>query len=175
MRFIIVLFILGLSFQAIAADEDDDFWESRKSSRGSSRSSSSIALGLASNSQLLARSETALTGLFSVTRKGAIQGFFMSPSSDPNTYSIGALYKHVVSGSTKRGFHVGGGLGIGDYADDLSFFHIMANAGFRFTIQKRIQIHVDGGLTITDDDPDDSQTEITGNSAVFGLSLLYIL
>ncbi len=141
---------------------------------------STMAAGLASNSQLLYTSQTALTGLFSVGEKSSAQAFLIVSGSDPMTYGIGGLYKYTVSGTKRLGFHVGGGLGLGDYAEDRSFFRISGVAGFHFRVRKRILFHVDGGLTLSRDDAlvdggdDSNQTTITGQSSIFGLSIMYM-
>ena len=172
----ILLFTFGtIVFSTLAfaqlPSEQRKKWSSRDSS---------TAVGIASNSQLLYHTETSITALFDIGKKAGIQAFLVVPSSDPMTYGLGAQYKYTISGGKSLGFHVGGGLGIGDFAKDRSFLRIMGVAGLHFKIRKRILIHADTGLTLTrDDDPtggdeDSNQTTITGNSILYGLSIMYM-
>ena len=103
----------------------------------------------------------------------------MLASSDPNTYGIAGSFKYTLTGSKYTGFHVGAGLGTGNHAEDKAFMRIAGIAGFHFKVAKRVLIHVDGGLTIinddnTNNDEKNSQTVVAGHSENFGLSMMYI-
>lgn len=173
---ICALIIFSVSF---AFAEDDDYSSNYSSSSSYSSRSGDFGVGLASASRLLVTSETALTGIFELNRKSFLQGYFVLTSSDPNVYGLGATYKHTISGDNETGFHIGGGIGLGQWAEDRSFFRINGLAGVHFTVSKKVAIHMDGGITITQDETaggnESSQFLIGGSSSLFGLSLVYML
>ena len=169
---ILTFTLLLISTKSFAASYDDDDYSSSSSRR------TKYALGLASNEKLLITNGTALSALFTINRKSAIQAYFAYLSQDDSLYSIGASYKYTISGSSDNGFHIGGGLAIGNYQKDLSFTRISLMAGIHFKIKKKISMHLDSGLTLTNDNKtnpndDGSDMSIGGHSDLFGISFLY--
>lgn len=140
--------------------------------------SSTWSWGLSSAANLLHTSETALTGLYQIDDKSAVQGYAIYFKDNSNDrYGIGALYKYTVSGNANTGLHLGGGLGLGKYSSSLNFMHIQGVVGVHVPILKSMMIHIDGGLTITSDDTasgKESGTYLAGMSSLFGISLLYV-
>lgn len=138
-----------------------------------------FAVGYSSNSAVLYSDRPGFTGLFPIGDSGAVQAYFALYDSDPNTYGIGAIYKHTISGNQSNGFHVGGGLGLGTWMQDKSYMHIIGNAGMHFSLKKQIHVHIDGGLTIKSDEQagnttKDSGMVMAGFSDHIGLAIMYV-
>jgi hypothetical protein len=138
------------------------------------------AVGLQSSYMLFRTNDTFFTGVFNINDKMAVQASFYThkdQSTDKN--GIGGLFKYTVSGNASMGFHVGGGLSFGKHGNNLSFTHIIGDAGVHFPIHSRVVLHVDGGLLIPNDEVSatqkDTGTSIEGASSVYGISILYTL
>jgi hypothetical protein len=137
-----------------------------------------IAVGLASDYHAVRTTDTALTGLFLVSDDGLIQGYFVYENSEVNntgtTYGFALNYKHLIAGTGENGFHVGAGIGVGSFPRDKSFMHINGLVGFRYSPASQVYLHVDGGISVGSAD---SKTEVMigGNSALFGITLAYLL
>jgi hypothetical protein len=137
-------------------------------------------IGVATNSHLLKTGDTALSGTVNVSGSSFMQWFFTVPQSDPMVYSLGIAMKFTVSGTGANGLHAGGGLGIGEYAEDLSFLRLGGILGFHFTVVRNVFISLDAGLTIAKDelpvkDDEKSQISIGGQSGLLGLSAVYLM
>jgi hypothetical protein len=135
---------------------------------------SNIAVGVGSSYHALLNNETSVTGLFNVSDMGAIQAHLLLAGSDPSIFSFAGHYKHTISGDLTDGFHVGGGVGFGTYAQNQNFFAINGIAGFHFGVAKRVLVHVDGGLSLVNSNSR-TQIMIGGHSPMWGVSLLYAL
>jgi hypothetical protein len=92
----------------------------------------------------------ALTGMFEVGPKGAIQVLLGIPATSPFSIGVGGLYKHTVHEGQGGGLHLGGGLGLGSVAGAFSFA-ISGVGGFHFGVPgaPRIHVNLDGGITLT--------------------------
>lgn len=180
----VVLFSLFVSSLTLAQSGRYSYGSSRSSSDSDSSSGDyTFGVGYASNAAALYSDRPGITGIFAIGNDGAIQAFFAMYDSDPNTYGMGAIYKHNIGGSRTSGFHVGGGLGLGTFAEvagqKKSYFHIIGNAGIHFAIKKQIIIHIDGGLIMKSNDQTgstekDSGMVIAGFSDLLGISLIYM-
>ncbi len=165
----------GSSYDSGSASTPIETTYSSESSSGGS----AWAIGLASSETLLMTNDTVISGVYNINDNMAVQGFFYyakDATNDKN--SLGALFKYTVAGNEMTGFHVGGGLAFGKTSSSYSFTNLQGVGGFHFRIHKRVSIHVDGGLTISNYDNaqgKQSGTFITGASDHFGVSLLYAL
>lgn len=134
-----------------------------------------ISVGLSSNDLFLHTGATALSGLFQKDATMDIQVDLAIPQSDPFLWGLSAEIKNTIHGDRDLGFHVGGGLGFGQFAKDTMFFSLGGLAGFHWTFLGRLSAHIDGGLTFTHEEieSEENQFRLTGHSSHFGLSLLY--
>jgi len=134
-----------------------------------------ISAGLTSNELFLHTGATALTGLFPKTATMDLQVDFVIPQTDPFLWGLSGELKNTIHGSRDLGFHLGGGLGVGQFAEDRLFLRVGALAGFHWAFLTRLAVHVDGGLTFAYDDADEAENQLhlTGHSSHFGISLFY--
>ncbi|OQW47921.1 MAG: hypothetical protein A4S09_14075 [Proteobacteria bacterium SG_bin7] len=182
---IITLFAILLTFENASAQRRRSIESTPIQTTYASESSygggggSSWALGFASVENLFRTNKTAFTGLYSWNEKMAVQAYFISyKDSGSEGNGFGGIFKYTFLGNQSVGLHGGGGLSFGKYSASLSFTHIIGDFGFHFTVHRSIVIHVDGGLTILNDDTaggnKDSGTYISGGSSLFGMSMMYM-
>lgn len=143
-------------------------------------------LGLATmtGGMLVPGSNGALTGWIGITPEFGIQPILSVSSTSPFQFAGGALFKVTVHQMASSGFHVGGGITLGDVytptgvagASDHSFMIGLAGLmGFHFVMPgtSNIMVHFDGGpmVNVTGGNATFALTPI---SAVGGLSVLYL-
>lgn len=182
----ITLVAILLTFENASAQRRRSAYESSTPVQTSYASESSYsgggsnwAFGFASAYNVLRTNNTAFTGMYSWNDKMAVQGYFINYKDSTNEGNgFGGIFKYTFSGNQQVGVHAGGGLSFGKYTSNFNFMHIIGDFGFHFTVHRSVMIHVDGGLTILNDDTaggsKDSGTYISGGSSLFGISMMYV-
>lgn len=120
---------------------------SERSPSAVSSGASVVYLGAVSDSLLTDVSMPALSLMFRGSDKFFIQLYTVLPSVSPLLISGGAAAKAIVSGTLERGFHVGGGFGMGDQGAGF-FTNIAALGGAHFEIAKSVLVSFDTGLRL---------------------------
>lgn len=153
--------------------------ETSYSNESSYGGGSQWAVGFASAYNVVRTNLPTITGMYSWNEKMGVQAYFISyKDSTSEGNGFGGIFKYTFAGNQMAGVHGGGGLSFGKYTTSFSFTHILANFGFHFTIHRQVVMHVDGGLTILNDDTTggnkDSGTYIAGGSNFMGISMMYM-
>ncbi len=179
-KFFLIATICLISANVMAQGKYTYGSKTTSSSSDSDSNETGIAAGYSSNAAVLYHDTPGLTALFPIGDAGAIQAYFALYDSDPNTYGLGAIYKHTISGNQSTGFHVGGGLGLGTWMQDRSYMHIIGNAGIHFSVKRHVMVHIDGGLIIKNDEQAGNTTDkdsgmvMSGFSDHLGLAMMYV-
>lgn len=106
--------------------------------------------------------------------RGALEPFFIMGSISPVTLAGGALAKFTLNGNAQSGFHAGGGASAGALAGAF-LFSFGGLAGAHVTLLERLALHFDTGLFIQVAGTGGVTMNISGMSALLGLSLFYML
>jgi hypothetical protein len=148
--------------------------------------------GLATSTAIM-HSATALSSWVTLDHSHHIQGYFSVPGTSGRfQFALGGIYKTIIVGTLRNGFHVGGGLALGvpsysfggmdfDFESGEAktktpfFFNLIGNAGIHFTLPgvDHILVNLDAGpvLSVIDGNVDFS---ISGYSPLLGISVHYL-
>jgi hypothetical protein len=128
--------------------------------------------------EALTSSSTALTATYQLNPTDLVQGFFALDSTSPiGRFNVAGLYKHSVHEAELAGFHVGAGLGAGNYQTTkggVFGFALAAVGGIHLAIPgiSHVKIHLDGGPVFTMID-NETNLSIKALSPALGLSVFY--
>ncbi len=130
--------------------------------------------GLASDFHAVRTNDTALTAAQEFGHIMLQEYLIMESQGNSTTYALAANLKATVSGGIRDGFHVGGGMGLRSTSGRRSDTYFNGILGFHFEPASRVSVHVDGGISFANDN-NNSSVQIGGDSALWGVSLLYHL
>jgi hypothetical protein len=114
-----------------------------------------------------------LTAMLSLSEKLALQMYFSMPSTSPFIFGVGAALKATVVGNSAKGFHVGGGFGLGNPASTFGA-RIYGLLGIHYTVVDGVMLAADGSAMVNIAGGG-TQFGIGPNSALLGASLLFQL
>jgi len=124
-----------------------------------------------------------ISALFILQDKLSLQTYAMLADTSPFLFAIGANMKYSLIGDAVKGFHIGGGFGLGTIVGTAVapattgtdfFVDINALMGLHFPIVESVMINIDGGATLGVGG-NNTTFVIGGNSVLLGLSILYNL
>lgn len=145
-----------------------------------SSNSGGFHLGFSSDTTIVAgaASVPAISALFGLSDKLALQTYLGLSSTTPFAFGGGAMIKYTVVGDNSKGLHMGGGLGLGvTSAAELFYIGFGGNVGFHFSIVESVMIAVDGGVAVrVVTQGGGTSVQVGGNgSHLLGMSLLFRL
>ncbi|MBL7715074.1 MAG: hypothetical protein JNL01_06360 [Bdellovibrionales bacterium] len=183
---LVVSLAMAVSASAFAAKKEKKA-ETTESAATTFKSSSAsgptdIGLGFSTMDSQNSGTGRAVSALFELNDKSAIQVLFAIHGVSPFTFTAGGIYKMNITGNRNTGVHVGGGLSLGtisagnniggainaaisgaNVGSGTSFgVNILPNAGFHFTVpgMDKILFSFDTGLVLA----------IIGGSVDFGIT-----
>jgi len=118
-----------------------------------------------------------LSALMMMGDKSALQFYLGIASITPAfTFGAGANFKHSIVGDAIKGFHIGGGVGMGTTAS-VFFINFQPTLGMHFEIQENVMLNLDSGLSffLIPGGATVFNLALGGNSPFLGLSLLMAL
>lgn len=118
-----------------------------------------------------------LSALFVFNDKLALQTYLALGGTSPFLFGAGGQLKFNVAGTQQKGFHLGGGFGIGSISAALGGTTVVANiylgVGLHFTVADNVMVIADGSAAVR---VGGGTTFTVGtNGTLLGLSLLYRL
>ena len=148
----------------------------------SSRGAGNFGLGFSTIQATVPGGTSAITATIDLSRVDALQAFFSIPQTSPFNIGAAVLYKRTIAESRGAGFHIGGGLGMGNINTGFGSAFAMnfsAVGGFHFEMPgiPHISVHLDGGPTfnlITTSPSTTTNFQIAALSPALGASILYI-
>jgi len=167
---------------AILAISSTTFAEKKSSGQTWQGSSEpmTIMFGLSSNPAIAGpNSSHMLSALLGMSEKLAIQMHTGIFSTSPFTFSLGGTVKFNAVGTAEKGFHIGGGFGLGlasatvaAVPDSKFYFNFHGVVGLHFTVLDHIYFSFDGGPSVTVFNSTTSFS-LAGFSPLLGTSILY--
>lgn len=158
-----LLLVIGLTYFATAQAEHK----------------TSFHLGFSSDMSISNTTTPTISGVLGLADKLALQLYSGISNTSPFNFAVGSVIKYSVAGDNNKGFHLGGGFGLGlTGATETFFINFIADAGFHFHIIDNVYVAVDGGLTmrVPTGGANKVTVELGGNSPwLFGMSLMYRL
>ncbi len=129
------------------------------------------------NSFIGSTTSPGISALFTLGDSAAIQTYLGIHGINPFQMGGGIQFKHSVVGDNMKGFHIGGGVGLGANGGLTRTFYvnIVPNMGVHFEIVDRVLLSVETSLTFNIRTSGTSNLELTlgGNSPLLGASVLF--
>lgn len=123
-----------------------------------------------------------LTGVVIINEKNALQIYFGMSTVQPALLGGGAQFKHTLAGDVYKGFHIGGGVGLGatvpSFATTRSFYVTIAPGfGGHFEVSDGVLVSFDGSYAfqLFTSATKDFDMSIGGNSFLLGASVVFAL
>lgn len=119
----------------------------------------------------------ALTALLNLGDRTALQLYFGMSTIDPVNLGGGANFKYSVVGNNSKGFHVGGGVGLGVTGAALTqtfYINIAPGLGGHYEVVDGVILAVDASFAVKiTTSPSNADMAIGGNSGLLGASIVF--
>jgi hypothetical protein len=125
-----------------------------------------------------------LTGVLILNEKSAIQIYFGMSTVQPALLGGGAQFKHTIAGDVYKGFHIGGGVGLGATVPSFAaaaartfYVTIAPGLGGHFEVSDGVLVSFDASYAfqLFTSAAKDFDMSIGGNSTLLGASVVFAL
>lgn len=179
---LIILAIMIFNFEGISFAREHSSRRVASDAEVTVSETKRFGLGFATLQSVIPGSSAGLiAGVVEFDKLNSITLLLSLPTTSPFALGVGGLYKHTVSGSQAAGFHVGGGIGIGNItALNTSYLGFGLNilGGFHFEVPGAPQVSVsfDGGpsFNLIASTPSQTNFQVSAFSPALGASIIYL-
>ena len=161
-----VLFLVVLLAPALAFAEK----------KGGANHETQFYLGFSSDTAVSNNAMPTISLALGLTDKLLLQNYLGLFSTSPFNFAVGSVIKYTVAGNNSKGFHLGGGFGLGLTGAETFFVNLLGNAGVHFEVVDSVWLSADGGFAvkILTGALGTTTFSLGGNSSpLFGMSVLY--
>jgi hypothetical protein len=162
-----LLFLVVLLVPVLAFAEKKDSAASHKTE---------FYLGFSSDSAVSNSATPTISLAIGLTDKLLLQNYVGLFNTSPFNFAVGSVIKYTVAGNNSKGFHLGGGFGLGLTGAETFFVNILGNAGVHFEIVDSVWLSADGGFAVMVLTGALGTTRFSlggNNSPLLGMSVLY--